>query len=182
MVLFLPNVRFHRAIGVIALTVMLVLLAWPINPTIQRIYSPYQLIERSVSPATGLMKVLAGGTFYQEVFDFSLQNKNRDNESLVRILNFYDLPYHVTENLDRVAIVGSGTGHDVAAALRAGAKEIDAVEIDPVILELGRRYHPERPYSDSRVTAIIDDARTFFRTTKRKYDAIVYSWCAPNPG
>jgi hypothetical protein len=173
-VLFLPNVRFHRAVGVIALTVMLVLLAWPINPTTQRIYSPYQLIERSVWPQTGLMMILAGGTYYQKVFDFSVQNKNRSNGSLASILNYYELPYHVAENLNRVAIVGSGSGNDVAAALRAGAKTIDAVEIDPVILELGRRYHPERPYSDSRVNAIIDDARTFFRTTERKYDAIVY--------
>ena len=174
-VLFLPNVRFHRAIGVIALTVMLVLLAWPINPTTQRIYSPYQLIERSVWPSTGLMMILAGGTYYQKVWDFSLQNRNRSNGPLAWVLDYYDLPYHVSENLDRVAIVGSGSGNDVAAALRAGAKEIDAVEIDPVILKLGRRYHPERPYSDSRVTAIIDDARSFFRTTERKYDAIVYA-------
>lgn len=174
-ILFLPNIGFHRPIGVIVFTVMLVLLTWPINPTIQRIYSPYQLIERSVWPQTGLMMILAGGTYYQKVYDFSFQNRNRNNGPLAAILNYYDLPYHVAERLDRVAIVGSGSGNDVAAALRAGAKEVDAIEIDPVILELGRRYHPERPYSDSRVTAIVNDARTYFRTTERKYDAIVYA-------
>ena len=33
-----------------------------------------------------------------------------------------------------------------------GAGHVDAVEIDPVINELGRRHHPNRPYSDPRVT------------------------------
>ena len=174
-ILMLPRTGFHRPVGVVMLTAMVVLLTWPVNPTTQRIYSPYQLIERSVWPETGLMMILAGGTYYQKVYDFSVENQNRDNGPLAAILNYYDLPYQVAENLDRVAIVGSGSGNDVAAALRAGAKEIDAVEIDPVILELGRAYHPEQPYANSRVTAIIDDARTHFRTTDRTYDTIVYA-------
>ena len=34
-------------------------------------------------------------------------------------------------------IVGSGTGNDVAGALRNGSSAVDAVEIDPAILRLG---------------------------------------------
>ena len=37
-------------------------------------------------------------------------------------------------------IVGSGSGNDVAAAIRSDIKEIDAVEIDPVIAELGKNF------------------------------------------
>ena len=48
-------------------------------------------------------------------------------------------------------IVGAGSGNDVAAALALGAGHVDAVEIDPVINELGRLHHPNRPYSDPRV-------------------------------
>jgi spermidine synthase len=44
-----------------------------------------------------------------------------------------------------VVIVGTGTGNDVAAALRAGVGEIDAVEIDPAIVSFGREHHPEDP-------------------------------------
>jgi hypothetical protein len=51
---------------------------------------------------------------------------------------------------------------------------VDAVEIDPAILSAGRAYHPEHPYSDSRVNAILDDARSFFRNSNGKYDIIVY--------
>ncbi len=37
-----------------------------------------------------------------------------------------------------VLIIGAGSGNDVAAALAQGAGHVDAVEIDPVINELGR--------------------------------------------
>src|SRR5262249_31754919 len=42
------------------------------------------------------------------------------------------------------------------------------------ILALGRSIHPENPYADGRVDAIVQDARTFLRHTDRQYDLIVY--------
>jgi SAM-dependent methyltransferase len=89
---------------------------------------------------------------------------------------FYQWPYQVFgDTFEDVLILGAGTGTDVAAALRHGAKRVDAVEIDPVILRLGRERHPDRPYSDPRVTAVTDDARHFLATTERKYDLIVFA-------
>lgn len=76
----------------------------------------------------------------------------------------------------RVLVVGAGTGNDVAAALRHGAAHVDAVEIDPTILDLGRTYHPERPYDSARVTVYINDARAFFKRTEQKYDLIVFGY------
>jgi SAM-dependent methyltransferase len=74
-----------------------------------------------------------------------------------------------------VMIIGAGSGNDIAAALRAGAKRIDAVEIDPRINRLGRRHHPEKPFADPRVTVYLDDGRSFARRTGRKYDLAVYA-------
>jgi SAM-dependent methyltransferase len=74
-----------------------------------------------------------------------------------------------------VMIIGAGSGNDVAAALRSGAKRIDAVEIDPRINRLGREHHPERPYADPRVTVHLDDGRSFARRTESKYDLAVYA-------
>jgi len=89
---------------------------------------------------------------------------------------FYQWPYQVFgDRFDDVLILGAGTGTDVAAALRHGAQHVDAVEIDPVILRLGRERHPDRPYADPRVTAVTDDARHFLATTDRKYDLIVFA-------
>jgi len=84
----------------------------------------------------------------------------------------YDLPYSARPP-GRVLVLGAGTGNDVAAALRAGATSVDAVEIDSAILALGRR-HPEHPYDDPRVTAHVDDARAFLARGQDRYDTIVY--------
>jgi SAM-dependent methyltransferase len=74
-----------------------------------------------------------------------------------------------------VLIVGAGTGNDVAAALHAGAAQVDAVDIDPAIVEMGRRHHPERPYDDPRVRVIVDDARHAFRVLEPgSYDMVVF--------
>ncbi len=73
-----------------------------------------------------------------------------------------------------MAIVGAGTGNDVAAALRSGAEHVEAIEIDPAILMAGIANHPERPYQDARVRAIVNDARSFLRTTNRTYDMVIY--------
>jgi spermidine synthase len=74
-----------------------------------------------------------------------------------------------------VLIIGAGSGNDVQAALSHGAKHIDAVEIDPVLNEIGRENHPDRPYDDERVTIHLDDGRSFVRKTDRQYDLVVYA-------
>ncbi len=89
---------------------------------------------------------------------------------------FYQWPYMVFgDTFENVLVLGAGFGTDVAAALRHGAVHVDAVEIDPVIVRLGRQYHPDQPYSDPRVTVVTDDARHFLRTTTKKYDLVVFA-------
>ncbi|MBZ0187728.1 MAG: hypothetical protein K8F91_15895, partial [Candidatus Obscuribacterales bacterium] len=74
-----------------------------------------------------------------------------------------------------VLVLGSGSGSDVAAALRNGASHIDAVEIDPDIARLGRELHPEKPYSSDKVDLYVTDARNFLKNCKKKYDVIVFA-------
>jgi SAM-dependent methyltransferase len=89
---------------------------------------------------------------------------------------FYQWPYMVFgDTFENVLVLGAGSGTDVAAALRHGAKHVDAVEIDPIIVRLGRQFHPDHPYSDPRVTVVTDDARHFLRTTTKKYDLVVFA-------
>ena len=76
---------------------------------------------------------------------------------------------------DNVAVIGAGSGNDLSHALRYGVKHIDAVEIDPVIQDIGIHYHPNQPYADPRVTRHLDDGRHFLRTTDQKYDLVVYA-------
>jgi SAM-dependent methyltransferase len=76
---------------------------------------------------------------------------------------------------EEVLVIGAGSGNDVSRALQWGARHVDAVEIDPVIQELGRKEHPDQPYQDPRVTVHLDDGRNFLRSTDKKYDLIVYA-------
>jgi SAM-dependent methyltransferase len=87
----------------------------------------------------------------------------------------YDDVYRHIQAPERVLVVGAGTGNDVAAALRAGAEWVDAVDIDPAIVDMGRRSHPEHPYDDPRVHVIIDDARHVFgKLAPGSYDVVVF--------
>jgi spermidine synthase len=153
-------------------TAVLLVLAWPVSPLSNRVYSPYQLLEVGYGDR-GLLMIRAAGQYYQRVYNF-LDGSGSSNGQTVRVRNYYELPYRIAGSPQDVAIVGAGTGNDVAAALRVGARSVEAIEIDPAILEAGRQNHPERPYEDPRVHAVVNDARSFFRTSDAKYDVIAY--------
>lgn len=89
---------------------------------------------------------------------------------------FYELPYRrlATTPL-RVLVVGAGNGNDVATALREGAQSVDAVEIDPELLQVGITYHPDHPYQDPRVNRVVDDGRAFLERSHDTYDLIVFA-------
>ena len=76
---------------------------------------------------------------------------------------------------ENVLVIGAGSGTDVALALHRGSERVVAVEIDPTIAELGRRYHPDRPYDDPRVTEVIEDGRAYLARSNEKFDLIVFA-------
>ena len=89
----------------------------------------------------------------------------------------YGLPYQRTAGnpLNNVLIVGAGSGSDVAIALSTGAKHVDAVDIDPRIMQLGVERNPDHPYSDPRVTRHVNDGRAFLESTTNPYDLILFA-------
>jgi hypothetical protein len=76
---------------------------------------------------------------------------------------------------DDMMIIGAGSGNDVAAALASGVRHVDAVEIEPVLYEIGLFHHPLGPYLDPRVTIHLDDGRSFATKTDAHYDMIAYA-------
>ena len=154
--------------------VAIVTLAWPVNPLWNKVYSPYQLLDIGYS-RDGLMLIRAAGHYYQRVRNLSRTAVEASSDPKVRVVrDYYELPYKIHPEPDQVAIVGAGSGNDVAAGLRSGARHIEAIEIDPAILLAGKTNHPERPYDDNRVHPVVNDARSFFRSTNRHFDLIVY--------
>jgi spermidine synthase len=92
----------------------------------------------------------------------------------------YALPYLLNRDAGGpprrdVLVIGAGSGNDVQAALENGAEHVDAVEIDPVLYELGKARHPEHPYDDPRVAIHFDDGRNFVRKARSDYDQVVYA-------
>ena len=168
----------------VAIGVFVVITCISAVPQPNTFWSPYYRIDlAAVPPPPGWPRPAAyylgvNHDYHQKPVDLSaaflarypLQEPNRS------ALAIYELPYRLVKNPREVLIVGAGTGNDVASALRHGATHVDAVEIDPLILRLGKQYHPEHPYDSPRVTVHVDDARAFFKKTKSKYDLIVFGY------
>jgi hypothetical protein len=147
-------------------------------------WSPYYRITLAeVAPPAGWPRPAAyfvdvNHDYHQKMLDLSPEFIARfpDAEPNRSSLATYELPYRLVPHPGRVLVVGAGTGNDVAAALRHGATHVDAVEIDPFIYALGRKYHPEHPYDSPKVSVFVDDARAFLKKTDQKYDLIVFGY------
>jgi hypothetical protein len=136
--------------------------------TLEVYWSPYQKVEYAEVGGKGIVYV--NGVEHQSIVPPSALPKwayqviydTRTGDPSVA-------PYK------NVLILGAGTGNDVTAALMNGAEHVDAVEIDPVIADLGVRHHPGRAYLDPRVNLVIDDGRAFLTRTPLRYDLIVFA-------
>lgn len=114
---------------------------------------------------------LEGAYNFSDAYEKSLPPEVRD-----RLLDYYNVSYRIFgPRFKKVAVLGAGAGNDVAAALRHGVEQVDAVEIDPTIVDIGRQYHAEHPYASSKVRIHIGDARAFLRNPENSgYDMIVF--------
>lgn len=84
------------------------------------------------------------------------------------------LPYHLGEPED-VLIIGAGGGLDVLAAIYYGIKKIDAVEINPKMVELVSDTYADFAggiYTRENVNIHIAEARSFIASSKKKFDLI----------
>ena len=143
-------------------------------------WTPYQQIDftRIYAP-NGEMKagkVRVNHVGYQFIVNLSSEFLGRHPNLLREPLedNPYNVAFRFAAPKPTVMIVGSGTGNDVAAALRHHSLAIDAVEIDPFILEIGKKEHPEHPYDSSQVAVHLTDARAFLKRSPRQYDLILF--------
>lgn len=149
--------------------------------SIEVVWSPYQkLVLRRTDQKRGEIGkylVNVNNIRYQDIIDFDpIRGNSVTNNSFPEKEHYsqYDIQLLLHPNPEKMLIVGAGTGNDASAALRHKIKEITAVEIDPAILSLGQRYHPNRPYDSSLVKIINDDARSFFANCKDRFDVISF--------
>jgi spermidine synthase len=88
-----------------------------------------------------------------------------------------------------VAVIGPGGGIDVQNALALGAREVTAVEINPVIIDLvTHRYRQLTAgvFLDPRVHLVRDEGRSFVARLKRRFDilqiTLIDTWAASVSG
>ena len=87
------------------------------------------------------------------------------------------LPYHLASP-QRVLILGAGGGSDIQQALNHRAARIDAVELDPQLVELVSRdlaAWSGNIYTRAGVQVQLGDARGFIRQSRQHYDLIQLS-------
>jgi hypothetical protein len=162
LLLLAPTLRRVQLISVAVLVLMLGLeSALPLES-----WSPYYRI--SLSPElSGAVLISVNGIPHQTIESVAQRQAS---------VPLYFLPYSRLRTSPKdVLIVGAGTGNDVAIALAQGAQHIDAVEIDPLLHEIGVNLHPGHPYQNPRVTSYIDDGRAFLQQSDHRYDLILFT-------
>src|SRR5688500_1481649 len=102
------------------------------------------------------------------------------------------LAYHLVERPEgfTALVIGPGGGRDLLSALAFGARQVDGVEINPIIARdvmLGRfREYSGGVYADPKVAIHVDDGRSFVRRSGAQYDVIqaslVDTWAATAAG
>lgn len=131
------------------------------------IWSPYYRITIKSIPNTNMYGVNVNNSSHQFISPYQGREE------------FYHAPYQLFDspNYQKILIIGSGIGADVATALglNPSLQEIDSVEIDPKIAEIGQKLNPDKPFDDPRVKVHINDGRSFLQKSKQKYDLIIYA-------
>lgn len=86
----------------------------------------------------------------------------------------YVLPHLIRPGAKNTLVLGAGGGLDVEVALLCGVSSVDAVDIDPGLIAIARRWGASGVYDDPRVRVRVDDARAFLEREQGTYDCVVY--------
>ena len=78
----------------------------------------------------------------------------------------------------RVLLVSGGVAGVAKETLKYNVAGVDCVELDPLVIETGRRFLPEH-FADPRIRVIATDARQFVRQTTNHYDVVILA--LPDP-
>jgi spermidine synthase len=101
---------------------------------------------------------------------------NKPFDPLKEALIPHDSPYALDRDFESVLVIGSGGGADVRAALRAGAKKVDAVEINPTTARIVKHEYDgylAGLFTRPGVHLYNEEGRSFVRSRSDLYDVIM---------
>jgi SAM-dependent methyltransferase len=85
------------------------------------------------------------------------------------------LPYHLKQHAADILILGAGTGGDILRANNHEIKHIDAVELNPQVIDLVKEKYADfagHLYSNTHINLQVGEARGFVATSNKTYDLI----------
>ena len=124
-------------------------------------------------------QVIVNQGFYQHHATINFRRYTKGTKIYNTVKNDFThstLPYQLKPSPERVMVVGAGGGKDIEGAFLHGAKHVDAVEIDPVLVKISKKINAGGAYFDPRVHLAINDARAFFTNAKPVYDLIIFAY------
>lgn len=89
------------------------------------------------------------------------------------------LPHHLVAPAGRQLVIGPGGGVDLLQAVRAGRRDVTAVEINPLIERVVNEDLAEfsgSPYRLPGVSVVIDNGRTFVKRSTETWELITLTW------
>jgi spermidine synthase len=78
----------------------------------------------------------------------------------------------------QVLLVSGGISGTAKEILKYGVRQVDYVELDPLVLAFGKRYLPES-LADPRIRVINTDGRLFVKQASAQYDVVIIDIPAP---
>ncbi len=134
----------------------------------------------SVDTVYGNLTVTSAGSqisiFDSGILSFTYPDLMRTEQAVIYPLLLHPAPR-------RVLLVGGGISSTLTQILKhPSVTEIDYVELDPALIDLGRRYLSPKatgPLADRRVRVIHTDGRLFVRETRTPYDVIIVNMSDP---
>ena len=137
-------------------------------------YPQQHIVARANSPYGKLIVTESDGQF-----DF-IENgipitSTRDDQHVEETVH-----YAMAQRPDarRVLLVSGGISGTAREILKYDVQAVDYVELDPLILELGKKFLPEN-LADRRIRVINTDGRLFVKQTPEQYDVAIIDVPAP---
>ena len=158
------------AVGLIAAT----LLADPDGLSTRLQYPRQHVVARANSPYGKLIVTESDGQF-----DF-IENgipitSTRDDQHVEETVHY---AMAQRPEAGHVLLVSGGISGTAREILKYDVRRVDYVELDPLILALGKRYLPDN-LADGRIRVVATDGRLFVKQTLEKYDVAIIDIPAP---
>ncbi|UCF71438.1 MAG: hypothetical protein JSW49_03960 [candidate division WOR-3 bacterium] len=107
------------------------------------------------------------------LYDFSYPDKYSSEEAVHYVMLLHRSP-------EEVLLIGGGIGEGVEEILKhPSVREVTYVELDPLILRMGREYLGETLEGREKVNVVIGDARYYVKRSAVSYDAVIVN--LPDP-